>query len=105
MEPDFWSKLTDSEKETYGQLQAVLGSPGWKVISRDLNDILEGLRGTLDNPPTWDAHVYARGVRDGLFQLIGLEERITLEFQNAVAQRELEAETTEAPAVEGEPYV
>lgn len=103
MEADFWSKLTDSEKESFGQLQATLGSPGWKTIVRDLEERSQGLFPVLMNPQSWDAHMYARGVRDGIALLLGIEERIQLEYSQAVAEREA-AEEVEEPDTPSEPF-
>lgn len=103
---DFWDQLTAGEKETYGKLQSVLGSPGFKIILQDLQEKVLALQPTLQNPANWEAHVYARGVRDGLAQLINIEDRIRLEYSQNVADRVTESEEAEAEGPDGpsEPF-
>jgi len=102
-QPDLWEKLTDSEKETFGKLQSTLGSPGWAIILQDITEKLEGLAGVLDNAQSWDQYNYARGLRDGLVQVINIPDRLNLEFAQAVQER---AESEEAPLVgDGEAFV
>lgn len=95
---DFWDELTAAEKETYGKLQSVLGSPGFKIIEQDLQEKVIALQPTLQNPQSWEAHCYARGVRDGIAQLLNIEERIRLEYSQKIAERAAEVEEVEPEA-------
>lgn len=89
---ELWEKLTDSEKEAWTQIQNTIGSPGFKILRRDVESIGDSLAEAIHNVQNWDQYVFVKGQLNTLALFLNLQDRVLLQLQQAVAERQSASE-------------
>ena len=70
---DTHALLSDGEKAEFALWGELLESKGYAMLVQFLEGQGESIQAVIDNPNTWDEHVYARGKRDALNWVFNLE--------------------------------
>jgi len=99
-----WGDLTDSEKEAWQQIQNTLGSPGWKIVVRDFEELGDSLSSQIFNAQNWDQYVFIRGQLDAIRHVLNVGDRVAFQLQNAVNERTPEAEVDEQLVLPSEDF-
>ena len=90
MDDELWSSLTDSEKNTWKELDSTINSPGFQNIRRDLREVAEGLEKLLFNCQTWEQYQRTLGALEALSLLLNVEGRAIQQLQQSVLERQQE---------------
>lgn len=83
-------KLSDEEKEEFEIWVELLESRGYKALVQFLSGQYESLHSVIQNPNSWDEHVYARGQRDGLNLVLNLEAILEARVQELSVEDEVD---------------
>lgn len=83
-------KLTDEEKQEFEIWQELLESRGYKALTQFLQGQYDSLHAVIQNPNSWDEHVYARGQRDGLNLVLNLEAILEARVQELSVEDEVD---------------
>ena len=66
-------QMSDAEKAEFEIWKELLESRGYAALLTFLSGQTDAIQATLENPSSWDHHVYARGQRDALNLVFNLE--------------------------------
>lgn len=83
-------KLSDSEKEEFEIWNELLESRGYEALVQFLSGQYESLHAVIQNPNSWDEHLYARGHRDGLNLVLNLEAILEARIQELSVEEDVE---------------
>ena len=73
IDSDILAKMSDGEKAEFAIWADLLESKGYELLCQFLTGNAESVHAVIQNPNTWDEHVYARGQRDALNFVLNLE--------------------------------
>ena len=82
--------MNPQEKAEYDIWEELLESRGFEILEQYLNGYLESNHAILQNPNSWDQHVYSRGFRDALLLVLNLEQILEAKVMETVASAEEE---------------
>lgn len=81
--------LSDAEKQEFEIWNELLESRGYAALVEFLSGSYESIYATLQNPSSWDQHVYARGQRDALNLVLNLEGILEARIQELSAAEDV----------------
>lgn len=73
IESDILAKMSDGEKAEFAIWADLLESKGYELLCQFLSGNSDSVHAVIQNPSSWDEHVYARGQRDALNYVLNLE--------------------------------
>jgi hypothetical protein len=88
---DTHSLLSDAEKAEFDLWGDLLESKGYAMLVQFLEGQGGSIQSVIDNPNSWDEHVYARGQRDALNWVLNLEAIL----EARIAEKSIEADVVE----------
>lgn len=78
--------MTDQDKQEYEIWQELLNSRGYKLLLEFLEDGAEAVDAVIQNAHSWDAYVFARGQKDGLYRTLNLEAILDAKIESLAEQ-------------------
>ena len=79
-------KMGPSEQAEFQMWESFLESDSYKLLCEFLGNQAESVHYVIQNPNSWDEHVYARGQRDALNLVLNLEAILEARVQEMVAE-------------------
>ncbi len=73
IESDALKRMTPAEQAEFNLWESFLNSEGYEILCQFLQGQADSVHNVIQNPNSWDEHVYARGQRDALNMVLNLE--------------------------------
>lgn len=73
IDSEILAKMSEGEKAEFAIWAELLESKGYELLCQFLQGNSESVHAVIQNPSSWDEHVYARGKRDALNFVLNLE--------------------------------
>lgn len=84
------AQMSATEKAEFAIWAELLDSRGYELLVQFLSGQAESVHNIIQNPNTWEEHVYARGQRDALNYVLNLEAILEARVAEMTAADEIE---------------
>ena len=81
---------TDDEIDLLRAHIIFLEGKGYELLTQFLSGQAESIHSIIQNPSSWDEHIYARGQRDALNYVLNLESILEARVSEKIIEAELE---------------
>lgn len=90
IDSDIHAHMSDSEKQEFAIWADLLESKGYELLVQFLSGQAESVHSAIQNPNSWEEHIYARGQRDALNMVLNLETILEARISEMSVREEVE---------------